>query len=709
MSASGGRSLGSQDGSSGEEYPTQDSYFDVNPPVPRSARSAGDFLRSAGADATVEESSSDEYFAPSQQQRSFGGSLRDFRSGNNAKNDSAPQATPLLEGTLDADGSFRRLADRLREEGNGGGEAPHGSDSGSDSNSQEKRRSPGKKSGKKRRKGSNRGSVHGDVDGDYDDDDSHSGSGSGDDDGSGSGSDDSGDESDEEDPNLSCCYVQTPGAKELRRLCDLAGPLLINYMSINAMTLTDQSVVGHLNVDDFAAINLANAIMFGSLVLSTGILNALCTLAAQAFGAKRHGMVGLWLQVSVVWTTLILVVPTTIIWWFTGDIVRLISPDENEAVYTAATVFAQWSCLWLLPNTVFSALAVWLEALEIVVPQTIISIIFIFVNVALNVLLVFGFVPLGAKDGWAGMGLVGSPLATTISKFLQLFALLAYAARVPLVRRCWPGWTTACLKMRLVIEFFKLGIPIMMTEVLYDWVFELLTFRAAAKVSGNATLIAATGLLVNLLFFMTPFLLSIYIAVSVRVGNQLGDEDPMGAKRSTRIAFVMAVISAIVVSGLFFLLRDFVALLYTSDAGVIESTADYVPLVALDFFVSALSYVLQGVLEGSGKPALATGAAIVGNWVVGITLLFVLSEYMADPLAGLWWGVIAGEVVKMVILLIMVLRSNWEKLAEEAVERSKLEEEEDEESVARVAALLSESSPLLVNAGESGESDDYSD
>ena len=80
-------------------------------------------------------------------------------------------------------------------------------------------------------------------------------------------------------------------AREIRHICDLAGPLLVSYMSANAMTATDQSIVGHLTTEIFTAMNLANALMFGSLALSTGIMNGLCTLAAQAFGAKKHRMV----------------------------------------------------------------------------------------------------------------------------------------------------------------------------------------------------------------------------------------------------------------------------------------------------------------------------------------------------------------------------------------------------------------------------------
>lgn len=470
--------------------------------------------------------------------------------------------------------------------------------------------------------------------------------------------------------------------KELRRLFDLAVPLLIGYMANTAMTLTDQSMVGHLTTDDFAAMNLANAIMYGSLILSMGIINALGTLAAQAFGAKRYAMVGIWLQVTLIWSTLVLVVPTGIVWWFTSDIVRLISPHQSEAVYNAAALFSRWSILSLLPGHIFMVVSIWMESIEIVVPQTIMSIVFVAVNVGLNYVLVFGVAP-----GYS-LGLLGSPIATAVSKILQLAALLFYAKWDLRLKRCWQGWTLACLKWPLAKEFFKMGIPIMLTEVLYEWMFEVLLFRTSAILAGDVVAIDVTGLLTNLLFFMTPFLISIYIAVSVRVGITLGDNDPDGAKRACVLATMMAVVLALVTGVSFYLLRDYIALLYTSDTVTVERAAKYVPLVAIDYVLSSISYVLQGMLEGQGRPIVATGGALVGNWVVGITLVFVLSEFMKQQLIGMWLGMIIGEAVKLLLLAIAVVLSNWSKLAEEAIKRSALEDEQDARDVDRIAKYL---------------------
>ena len=196
--------------------------------------------------------------------------------------------------------------------------------------------------------------------------------------------------------------------------------------------------------------------------------------------------------------------------------------------------------------------------------------------------------------------------------------------------------------------------------------------------------------------------------MSVRVGTMLGDDDPEAAKLSVRLSMQLALVVAIAVGGVFYLLRDYIALLYTDQKKVIEETATYVPIVALDFVISSFSYVLQGVLEGGGKPERATGAAIVGNWIVGVAALFALSHYLGNDaptideqrrikLQALWWGVVAGEVVKMLLLLLFVLKLNWAQLAEEAIARAELEEAEDDEAVERFTRMLGEREPLLIN------------
>lgn len=157
---------------------------------------------------------------------------------------------------------------------------------------------------------------------------------------------------------------------------------------------------------------------------------------------------------TLVWTTLLLVVPTGVLWWFTGSLVQLFSPDTSEVVAGYAATFARWSLLWLLPATVFNALCVWMEAVEVVVPQTIISVVFVLVNFGLNYLFVFG----GGSDHYA-LGLIGSPLATAVSKLLQLVVLLAVVYLTPILRRCWTREYCAHTRRSLCVLSLVLTYP----------------------------------------------------------------------------------------------------------------------------------------------------------------------------------------------------------------------------------------------------------
>jgi Na+-driven multidrug efflux pump len=73
----------------------------------------------------------------------------------------------------------------------------------------------------------------------------------------------------------------------------------------------------------------------------------------------------------------------------------------------------------------------------------------------------------------------------------------------------------------------------MATEAMYDWVFEISILISGSFGIAEA---GATGVLINLVFFFTPLLTGIYIAVAVRVSTLLGERDVEGAKRAVWIS-----------------------------------------------------------------------------------------------------------------------------------------------------------------------------
>jgi putative MATE family efflux protein len=500
---------------------------------------------------------------------------------------------------------------------------------------------------------------------------------------------------------LYCLPYKGATAQEWRRMIDLAAPLIVGYSSVNAMLTTDLAFVGQISAVDLAAMNLANAILFATLILPVGLTNSVRVLAACSFGAGQAKNVGLWVQVAILWTAILFIIPVSLIWWFTGSIVCLFGmegeelddlnePPEGDENVTAAslrvqiatavqylagggvrigqhwlsnsssypsfpsydsrlhgpygssmagdgnstappgppsvsaeedlgaelcdkaTEFARLSLLWLWPMVLYNIFASALEAVEIVLPVTIISIVFVGVNFAINwVFLVV-----------LGWGLAGSAMATTVSKVLQLIVLMLVGEFALNVRqRFWGGWTREAFRWVRAKSFLILGLPMMLTEVLYDWTFEIAILLSGTFGIAQA---GATGVLINLVFFFTPLLTGVYIAVTIRVSTLLGERDVPGAKRSVRISAVAGVVVSAMGVLLMVLLRNVIPLIYTADEEVIALVSKYLPLAAVDFVFSSFTYVMQGVLEGQARPHVATVSAMLGTWLVGLSLTLVL-------------------------------------------------------------------------------------
>ena len=87
---------------------------------------------------------------------------------------------------------------------------------------------------------------------------------------------------------------------------------------------------------------------------ATAVLNAMDPLCSQAFGAGKLAKVGLWLQVAILWSTVLFVPPLVAIWWFAGDIMHVFGAVDTSSVrYPLSVVVAHPAntltrgCVWL--------------------------------------------------------------------------------------------------------------------------------------------------------------------------------------------------------------------------------------------------------------------------------------------------------------------------------------------------------------------------
>lgn len=110
---------------------------------------------------------------------------------------------------------------------------------------------------------------------------------------------------------------------EFSALVALALPSMLSTYCFFAISITELSVVGHLGVDQLAAVAYAQmGLDLTTLVFMQGFNAGMTALCSQAFGAKNYHLLGRYTMLTGFCLT-IMCVPMAILWWNLGAILSL--------------------------------------------------------------------------------------------------------------------------------------------------------------------------------------------------------------------------------------------------------------------------------------------------------------------------------------------------------------------------------------------------
>jgi Na+-driven multidrug efflux pump len=202
--------------------------------------------------------------------------------------------------------------------------------------------------------------------------------------------------------------------QEFSELWQLAWPICTFQFLAYLMTMVDLAMVGSLGANELAAAGLAN-VMFNLLNhLMAGCATAFDTLFAQTLGKGELQLYGKWLAAGTAVMT-VLCVPMAAVLASTEYI--LVGLHQDPDLAAQAGEYCRLLIPGLIPLYCFLALTRYLQVQKILLPSIAIGIIANVLNAGLNYALIYE--PLG-------LGYAGGPIATTISRWVQLLLMLSY-------------------------------------------------------------------------------------------------------------------------------------------------------------------------------------------------------------------------------------------------------------------------------------------
>ncbi len=428
-----------------------------------------------------------------------------------------------------------------------------------------------------------------------------------------------------------------PKKKELRAVMALAFPVATVQVGMMFMGVVDTVMVGHFSARDLAAVALGNLYFFTAVVFPMGLLMSLDPLVSQAVGAgdrpaiaralQRGGLLALCLSVPVG----LVLVP--------GDYLLTVLRQPPEVVPVAAG-YALASIPGIFPFLAFIVMRQTLQAMSRVAPIVITIVLANVANVFFNWVLIFG------NLGSPALGAVGTGWASSLSRWLMLIGLLAFSW--PLLKDYIKPLRPDAFLLKPLIRMVRLGAPIGIQFGL-----EFGAFGAIGILMGWLGAIAMAGhqVAINLasLTFMVP--LGISQASAVLVGQGVGREDLLGARRAAGAGLLLGVAFMAVTAVLFRFLPHFFAGIYTDETEVLALAAMLIPLAGLFQVFDGLQVVASGVLRGVGDTRSPMILNLLGFWCLGMPVSVWMGFRTAAGPVGLWWGLVVGLAAVAVMLL----------------------------------------------------------
>ncbi|XP_077210743.1 protein DETOXIFICATION 18-like isoform X2 [Tasmannia lanceolata] len=424
-------------------------------------------------------------------------------------------------------------------------------------------------------------------------------------------------------------------------------PMMITNVCYYCIPLVSVMFAGHLGELELAGSTLANSwATVTGLALMVGLSGALETLCGQGFGAKLYGMLGIYLQSSII-TSFLFSVIVSVVWFYSESILILLHQDQE--ISKMASLFLRYLIPGVFAYGFLQCILRFLQTQNVVIPLVICSLITFVVHVGITYLLVHH----------TSLGFKGAALAAAISFWISFIVMALYVKYSKNFKHTWEGFSLK--SFHYVLPSLKLAMPSAVMVCLEYWAFEILVLLAGLmKDSENSTSLIAICVNTEAVTYMLTFGFS--AAVSTRVSNELGAGNIDKAKNAVKVTLKLSVFLALVVVLSLAFGHNIWASSFSNSEVIKKEFASMTPLLSVSILFDSAQGVLSGVARGCGWQHLAAWANLATFYLIGMPIAVFLAFKLELYAKGLWLGLICGLICQASTLLVITLRTKWKKI-----------------------------------------------
>ena len=428
---------------------------------------------------------------------------------------------------------------------------------------------------------------------------------------------------------------------ESKALLRLAGPLIVNNLSIAGMQFADAIMAGRLGAEALAAVAVGGSVWFLGFTVCLGLMMAISPIAARHFGAGNPEMIGRYTRQGL-WLSVVLGVAVfTFARVLVGPLLGFLGIDESFREITigyvnAITFGAPAICAFL-------AFRFTTEGIGFTRPIMYTSLFALVSNVFFNYVLIYG------HFGAPAYGAVGCGMASAITMWLMAIVMAVYVQRKSIYKPLQIFVRVAPIRMPVLKEILQLGTPIAVTIAaeagLFSAVSILIGTRGADVTAGHQIALNFASTI-----FMIPLALS--AATTVRVGQALGAGNKAAARFGGTTGIWMCALFMACGAAFLLLFRDLVVRLYTPDPSVQAIAISLLLMAAIFQVADGVQIGAAGALRGYKDTRMPMVINMFSYWALGFPLAYLATITFMAPPTYIWAGFVLGLSVAAILLTV---------------------------------------------------------
>jgi len=422
--------------------------------------------------------------------------------------------------------------------------------------------------------------------------------------------------------------------KDVLPLLKLSIPLVLTSFMQGSLGFFENIFLAHLGQQVLAAGALVAWLFATLIVILFGTFSSVNILIAHKYGAKDNpGITHVFRDGLVL--ALFLVVPTFLLLWYTPPIFLLFG--QSPALVKLATAYLHALAWSLFPKFILIVLFEFLLGLG----RT--RVLTVFTVFSLPFYLLFSYVLIFGKFGFPALGIAGAGWGMVLGDWLATTALGLYVF-FNQHYQCYLKSLFTFTRPTYLWELLHLGVPMgLMYCVEVGFFFSITLFMG---VMGVQTL-AANQLAMQYLGPLMGMIFSLAQGVTIRMGHQLGAEQPASAERT---AFAGLLLGALFMSLIAITYWSFPYALIAIDFNVHLAENEETVYFAKQFlFIAAFFQLFEsarvmlfGALRSLKDTRFTLLVSILSFWCIALPLGYMFAHYIQLGGAGFWWGMVIG-------------------------------------------------------------------